>query len=150
MRSRAVSSGTAGLASGTCLGLVRAATITMPDGSKPAAGALAIGRGAPFDCLIPPGVQAVSYDALNQIHYRGSKTVLTGSSDDGGVRFFPITRFQPTPVGIYLVENGVAAPFHFNPDEFDMPADSPLVGVPYATQGVPLAYRSVGKNRSPF
>jgi glucans biosynthesis protein len=73
-----------------------------------------------------PGVDAVSYDALNSIHYRGDKTVLKGSKDDGGVRFFPITRFQPTPVGIYLVEDGIARPLQFSPDLFDMPADSPL------------------------
>jgi glucans biosynthesis protein len=73
-----------------------------------------------------PGVAAISYDALNAIHYRGDKTQLTGSKDDGGVRFFPITQFQPTPVGIYLVAGGVAKPLEFSPSLFDMPADSPL------------------------
>lgn len=73
-----------------------------------------------------PGVAKVSYDALNAIHYKGSATRLRGSRDDGGVRFFPITQFQPTQVGISLVEGGFAKPLHYSPDLFDMPADSPL------------------------
>ncbi|HEY0271515.1 MAG TPA: glucan biosynthesis protein [Sphingomonas sp.] len=73
-----------------------------------------------------PGIAAVDYDALNSIHYRGDKTLLTGSKDDGGVRCFPITHFQPTPVGIFVVEDGTARPLHYSPFLFDMPADSPL------------------------
>ena len=48
------------------------------------------------------------------------------AGDDGGVRFFPITHFQPTPVEIFLVDGDVAQAVPLQPDLFDMPADSPL------------------------
>jgi glucans biosynthesis protein len=77
----------------------------------------------------PPGVQAVSYDALNHIQYRDTATQLRGAASDGGVRFFPITHFQPDAVSIFLVEGNVARPFHYTPARFDMPADSPLAAL---------------------
>jgi glucans biosynthesis protein len=73
----------------------------------------------------PAGVERIDYDALNSIQYKAANTQLR-SSAGGGVRFFPIARFQPNPVEIYLVDGDVARPFHYNPDLFDMPADSPL------------------------
>ncbi|MDB5736378.1 MAG: glucan biosynthesis protein [Sphingomonas bacterium] len=74
-----------------------------------------------------PGTDAISYDALNHIQYRASAEQLRGPS--GGVRFFPVTHFQPQPVAINLVEGDVARPFHYSPSLFDMPADSPLAAL---------------------
>lgn len=77
----------------------------------------------------PPvvGIDKVDYDALNTIHYKGSETRLKGA--EGGVRFFPINRIQPTPVEIYLVDGDVATPFVYSPSLFDMPASSPLAAL---------------------
>ncbi len=73
------------------------------------------------------GIDKVDYDALNAIHYKASETRLKGA--EGGVRFFPINRIQPTPVEIYLVDGDVATPFVYSPDLFDMPASSPLAAL---------------------
>ncbi|MGI4731277.1 MAG: glucan biosynthesis protein, partial [Janthinobacterium lividum] len=71
-----------------------------------------------------PGVDHVDYDALNAIQFKASATQLKAPS--GGVRFFPITHFQPIPVEIFLVDGNVAKPFRYSPNLFAMPADSPL------------------------
>jgi len=74
-----------------------------------------------------PGVDRVDYDALNAIQYKPSATQL--KSPSGGIRFFPITHFQPTPVQIFIVDGNVARPFHYSPDLFEMPATSPLAAL---------------------
>ena len=77
----------------------------------------------------PPvaGIDKVDYDALNSIHYKAAETRLKGA--EGGVRFFPINRIQPTPVEIFLVDGDVATPFTYAPAMFDMPASSPLAAL---------------------
>ena len=77
----------------------------------------------------PAGVSRVDYDALNAIQYKASATQLRAPGGGGGLRFFPINHFQPTPVSIHLVEGNVARPFHYDPALFDMPADSPLAAL---------------------
>ncbi|NIJ32821.1 glucan biosynthesis protein [Sphingomonas oligoaromativorans] len=76
----------------------------------------------------PVGVGRIDYDALNSVQYKAAATQLRGPTG-GGVRFFPINHFQPTPVEIFLVEGNMARPFHYSPALFDMPADSPLAAL---------------------
>ncbi len=83
----------------------------------------------PYSPPPPPtaGIDKVDYDALNLIHYKASATRLKGA--EGGVRFFPVNRIQPTPVAIHLVDNDVATPFVYSPAMFDMPATGPLAAL---------------------
>ncbi|MGN6121663.1 MAG: glucan biosynthesis protein, partial [Sphingomonas oligoaromativorans] len=76
----------------------------------------------------PAGVGRIDYDALNSVQYKAAATQLRGPTG-GGVRFFPINHFQPTPVEIFLVEGNMARPFHYSPALFDMPADGPLAAL---------------------
>lgn len=73
---------------------------------------------------------AVDYDALNHIQYRPAAELWRGRRD-GGVRFFPLSRWSAEPVAIHAVDKGAARELLFSLDLFDMPADSParrLVG----------------------
>jgi glucans biosynthesis protein len=72
----------------------------------------------------PAGIGAIDYDALNAVHYKPAATQLRGAA--GGVRFFPVNRFQPTPVRIYIVDGDNARPFAYSPSLFDMPAGGPV------------------------
>jgi glucans biosynthesis protein len=67
----------------------------------------------------PPhaGTLAVTYDALNNIAYRGDRTLL-GQGATPGVRLFPLNRFSSTPVAISVVENGMVRDVAFGRDLF--------------------------------
>ncbi|WP_419825386.1 glucan biosynthesis protein [Sphingomonas sp.] len=69
----------------------------------------------------PAGIDAIDYDALNAVHYKATATQLGGR-----VRFFPVNRFQPIPVRIYVVDGDYARPFLYSPTLFNMPAGGPL------------------------
>ncbi len=92
------------------------------------------------------GVGRVDYDALNAIQYKASATQLRKAGSDGGLRFFPINHFQPTPVSIFLVEGDVARPFHYSPSQFDMPAGSPLAAL--GTNGGFSGFRAMNASGS--
>jgi glucans biosynthesis protein len=61
--------------------------------------------------------QAVTYDALNHISYRGDHT-LWGKNGTPGVRFFPLNHAANVPVPISVVENGRARDFAFSRSQF--------------------------------
>lgn len=97
--------------------------------AKLKADAAALAR-APYKAPPPPpaGVDAITYDALNSIQYKAAGTQLRAGAK-GGLRFFPINHFQPTPIQIFLVEGDLARPFHYDPALFAMPAGSPLAAM---------------------
>jgi periplasmic glucans biosynthesis protein len=84
----------------------------------------------PFTPPPPPaaGTDRITYDAMNEVRYKAAATQLRGASG-GGVRFFPVNKFQPRPVEIFIVDGNVARPFHYRPDLFDMPPNSPLAAL---------------------
>lgn len=94
------------------------------DGLKARAAALSRG---PYRPIRPvAGAAAVTYDALNQIHYRADRTLWGDARGGTGVRFFPIHRMAPVPVTIFVVEDSRARPLAYDAALFDMTPDHPV------------------------
>ena len=64
-----------------------------------------------------PAAAAVDYDSVGRIQYRAQRALFGGTH---GVQFFPLSRYAATPVDIFVVENGMARPFAFSPDLFQI------------------------------
>jgi glucans biosynthesis protein len=71
-----------------------------------------------------PRTHAVDYDAANRIRFREDRSLFT---DDGyAVRLFPLGRYAPTPVDLFMVERGRARPIEHSENMFEVaPGDGP-------------------------
>jgi glucans biosynthesis protein len=69
---------------------------------------------------------SIDYDAFGEIVYRPAATLWGALPGDRGVRFFPLGKPAPTPVGMNIVAGGLARPVLYSPALFDAPTVSPL------------------------
>jgi glucans biosynthesis protein len=61
---------------------------------------------------------AIDYDAVGQIGYRADKT-LWDDSKNGGLRFFPLSRYAQMPINVAIVDKGRAVPFRYEESLFE-------------------------------
>jgi glucans biosynthesis protein len=61
---------------------------------------------------------AIDYDAVGQIGYRADKT-LWNDNANGGIRFFPLSRYAQMPISVSVVDKGRAVPFRYDPSLFE-------------------------------
>ena len=88
--------------------------------------AQALSRRAFTDVPAHPGARAVDYDALHKVRFRDDRTIWNDRDDATGIRLFPLSKSSSQPIFLHLLENGRATPISYDPDIFDMPADSPV------------------------
>ncbi|HEU0197527.1 MAG TPA: glucan biosynthesis protein, partial [Nevskiaceae bacterium] len=75
----------------------------------------------------------LDYQALGQIHYNTDSALFANGPGQFPVTFFPLGQYFQVPVQIYVVSMGRKAQARkilYNPDEFQMPADSPARKLP--------------------
>jgi glucans biosynthesis protein len=65
---------------------------------------------------------AIDFDEANRISYRPARALWRGDGEREA-RFFSIHRFANQPVSISVLEDGLAYPFVFRPDLFDVAPD---------------------------
>ncbi|TCT09198.1 glucans biosynthesis protein [Tepidamorphus gemmatus] len=68
-------------------------------------------------------LEAIDYDAHQQLRFRDEATLWGDDAARPGVRFFHLGRFFKAPVGMHVVENGQARPILYHAAYFDMPDD---------------------------
>jgi glucans biosynthesis protein len=64
--------------------------------------------------------EAIDYDVVNQISYRADQQLFNRPGSQSAVRFFPLSRTAQTPANVFVVANGQATPFEYNPALFDL------------------------------
>ncbi len=71
-----------------------------------------------------PRTHAVDYDAANRIRFREDRGLFV---DDGyAVRLFPLGRYAPTPVDLFVVDRGSARPIEHSENMFEVaPGEGP-------------------------
>jgi glucans biosynthesis protein len=75
-------------------------------------------------------VSKIDYERWGQITFNTNSALFAKGPGQFPVTFFHIGKFFPKSVQIYAVEDGQARPIVYNPDMFDMPADSPAKQLP--------------------
>ena len=78
----------------------------------------------------PKVLDSIDYDAFWKIKYREDAT-LTLAGGKAPVRLFHLGRYFQLPVGIHVVDGDQARQLIYDPDLFEMPADSPARKLPH-------------------
>jgi glucans biosynthesis protein len=69
------------------------------------------------------------YDEHNRLQFKPDKTLHVGN-DKALVRMFHLGHFFPLPVGIHIIDDGLAKQLLYKPDFFTVPPDSPARDLP--------------------
>ncbi|MBX6322901.1 MAG: glucan biosynthesis protein D [Rhodospirillaceae bacterium] len=72
----------------------------------------------------PEIVDAIDYDAHGKIRFRADLALYADGPGAYPATFFHLGRYFPKAVRMHVVENGTARAILYEPDYFDMPADS--------------------------
>jgi glucans biosynthesis protein len=89
--------------------------------------------GKPYEAPQPLSrevLERIDYDAHGKIHFRTDLALFANGPGQYPVTFFHLGRYFQTPVRMYVVEQGQAQEVIYDPDYFDMPADSPAHELP--------------------
>ncbi|TMV86241.1 glucan biosynthesis protein D, partial [Thioclava sp. BHET1] len=83
----------------------------------------------------PEIVQQIDYARHGQLVFRTKKALFSGQPDTGKekgypLEFFPLGKYAPKRVQMFLVEDGQASEIKYDPELFDMPADNPARKLP--------------------
>lgn len=90
---------------------------------KERAEALARRPHVPAEIRAAETLEAIDYDAHQQLRFRDEATLWGDGASGPGVRFFHLGRYFKEPVGMHAVEKGQARPLLYSPDYFAVPAD---------------------------
>jgi glucans biosynthesis protein len=64
--------------------------------------------------------EGIDYDIVTQISYRADKQLFNQPNGHSSVRFFPLSRSAQKPVNVFIVADGRATPFPYDPATFDI------------------------------
>ena len=78
----------------------------------------------------PEILQQIDYDAHGKIRFKTDLALWANGPSEFPVTFFHLGRFFQKPVRMHVVEGGQAREIVYDPDYFDMPANSPAHGLP--------------------
>lgn len=64
--------------------------------------------------------EGIDYDVATQINYRADRQLFNQPDSHSSVRLFPLSRSAQKPVNIFIVADGRATPFGYDPGTFDI------------------------------
>ncbi|HKB58541.1 MAG TPA: glucan biosynthesis protein D [Gallionellaceae bacterium] len=76
----------------------------------------------------PPGavLDKIDYDAHGKLHFRTDDALFANGPGRYPITFFAMGRYSRSPVRMHVIDaHGAAREIRYDPDYFDMPADSP-------------------------
>jgi glucans biosynthesis protein len=77
----------------------------------------------------PEIVDKLDYDAWGKIRYKNEAAVYANGPEPFPVTFFHLGKFFKKSISAYVVADGKAREIIYDPSVFDMPADSPALGL---------------------
>ncbi|HEY4341523.1 MAG TPA: glucan biosynthesis protein [Steroidobacteraceae bacterium] len=77
----------------------------------------------PYQSVKPhAAAEGINYDIANQIEFRANKQLFNQPNSHSSVRFFPLSRGAQMPVNVFVVANGHATQFDYDPTLFEIRA----------------------------
>jgi glucans biosynthesis protein len=80
--------------------------------------------------LAPEVLERIDYDAHGRIHFKTARALFAQGPGACPVTFFHLGRYFRTPVRLFVAAGASAREILYDPDDFDMPADSPARALP--------------------
>lgn len=82
---------------------------------------------------VPDIVEQIGYEQHGKMKFRADHALFADTSAPYPVTFFPVGKYFPKTVKMHAVEAGKASEVLYEPEYFDMPADSPAARLPEDT-----------------
>ncbi len=75
-------------------------------------------------------LERIDYEAHGKIHFKPEYALFADGPGRFPITFFHLGRYFHSPVQMYLVDGAAARELNYDPAYFDMPPDSPALGLP--------------------